>query len=65
MFVHNFNRIMPVTHLARPESKWDDNDGLFHSYVRQKSAARTSSTWLMTVVRYDLWWCVPVNHESS
>jgi len=56
---------MPVTHLARPESKWDDNDGLFHSYVRQKSAARTSSTWLMTVVRYDLWWCVPVNHESS
>lgn len=56
MFLDNFHRIMPVTHLARPESKWDD-DGLFHTYVRQKSTARTSPTWLVTVVRYDLWRC--------
>jgi hypothetical protein len=34
MLLDNFHRIMPVTHLARPESKWDD-DGLFHTYVRQ------------------------------
>jgi hypothetical protein len=31
MFLDNFYRIMPVTYLARPESKWDD-DGLFHTY---------------------------------
>jgi hypothetical protein len=64
MFLHYFHRIMHVTHLARPESKWDDSNGLFHTYVRQK-AARTSFTWLMTVVRYDLWRCVLVNHENS
>jgi hypothetical protein len=38
MFLIDFNRIKHVTRLARPGSKWNDNDGIFRTYIGQKSA---------------------------